>query len=211
MDYFKIFKKDKSESITHYLNELSSKAPVPGGGSVAGLTAALGAGLISKVANLTIGKEKYKDVEKEMDHILDSATKFREEFYKLSLEDAEAYKKLSSVFKLPKEERKEKLGKALKDAIDVPLKLCKATHQAIKLCIPLIQKGNKNLITDAAIASIMLKCAFRSALFNVEINLRSIKDPEFISKIEKIVEPIEEDINTINEEVVKETEIYLSK
>jgi len=199
------------ESITKYLDDLSSSSPVPGGGSVAGITGALGAGLISKVTNLTIGKEKYKEVEEKMKSILDRATKFREDFCKLAEEDAKAYKELSSVFKLPKEDRKGKLQKALKDAADVPLKICKLSDDAIKLCLPLIQKGNKNLITDTGIASLMLKSAFESALLNVEINLKSLKDPDFILNVEKTLKPLEENINTINEEVTKEVEIYLAR
>ena len=204
MDYSK-------ESITKYLDDLSSSAPVPGGGSVAGITGALGAGLISKVANLTIGKEKYKEVEEEMKSILNRATKFREEFCKLSVEDVKAYKELSGVFKLPKEERKGKLEQALKNAAKVPFEICKLTGEAIKLCLLLVQKGNKNLVTDTGIASIMLECAFESALLNVEINLKSLKDAGFILNMGKTLKTLEENIDTINGEVVREVEACLER
>ena len=206
MDYSK-----RDKTLTQYLSELSSAAPTPGGGSVAGITASLGAGLICKVASLTVGKEKYKSVELEMQNILKRAKEFREKFSKLAIEDEEAYKKLSDVFKLPKDERKDRINEALKDAIDVPLKVCKAAHGAIKLCIPLIQKGNKNLITDTGIASLMLKCAFESAMLNVEINLKYIKEPAFILKIGNTLKPMEENIDAINEEVENEVEVYLAK
>ena len=211
MDYFKMFRINKSQSITQYLKELSSNAPSPGGGSVAGITGALGAGLICKVANFTIGKEKYEDSEEEMTYILNQATKLTDDFYKLSIEDAKAYKKLSSVFKLPKERRKDKLPNALKEAIEVPLDICKLSHDGIKLCLPLTYKGNKNLITDVGIASLMLKCAFDSALLNVEINLKGIKDPDFILKIWDILKPIEENIDSLNGAVMREVEIHLAR
>jgi len=200
-----------NKTLIQYLDELSSAAPTPGGGSVAGITAALGAGLLCKVASLTIGKEKYKSVEPEMQGILKRAGEFREKFCQLATQDEEVYKKLSDIFKLPKDERKDLINEALKDAIDVPLQVCKAAHGAIKLCIPLVQKGNKNLITDTGIASLMLKCAFESAVLNVEINLKYIKESAFILKIGNTLKPIEENIETIAEEVESEVEAYLAK
>ena len=136
-----------------------------------------------EIVNSTV--PEYKDVEKEMADILNRSETLRESFTKLCSEDVSAYKNLSCAFKLPKEtatekqERKMKVQQALKEAIAVPAQVCKDAHEAIKLCLPLAQKGNVNLITDTAIASIMLKCTFQSALLNVEINLKSIKDEEF--------------------------------
>ena len=49
--------------VTTFLDELASNAPAPGGGSVAALSGALGAALISMVCNLTVGKKKYADVQ----------------------------------------------------------------------------------------------------------------------------------------------------
>jgi len=46
--------------IDDFHRTLSSKSPGPGGGSVAALSGALAAGLISKVCNLSIGKEGYE-------------------------------------------------------------------------------------------------------------------------------------------------------
>ena len=49
-------------SIHAFLDKLAGSSPEPGGGSVAALVGALGAGLVSMVASLTIGKEKYASV-----------------------------------------------------------------------------------------------------------------------------------------------------
>ena len=191
-------------SIRDYLNELASKAPVPGGGSAAALVGATGAALLSKVANFTIGKEKYKSVEKEIENILERSEALREEFIKLCSEDAKAYRKLSGAFKLPKtEDRKSKIEDALKEALAVPLEVCKKANETIKLCMPVAQKGNINLITDVGDAALMLDCAFKSALLNVEINLKSIKDKQFILEIKKTLEPIEKQTGSIACEIVK--------
>lgn len=196
----------KNETIDKYLSELASKNPVPGGGSAAALVGATAAALIAKVANFTVGKEKYKDQEAEMQNILERAKTSIDEFNKLCYEDAVVYKKLSEAFK-----KKEKIEESLKEAARVPFEICENAHRAIKLCLPLCQKGNRNLITDSGLASLMLKCAFESALLNVEINLKSLEDADFIKKMKDSLGAMEEDINVIDEGVSAEVERYLTK
>lgn len=194
-----------------YLDDLASKKPAPGGGSAAALIGATGAALLSKVANFTVGKEKYKSVEKEMRGILERSEALRGKFNKLCAEDVDAYKKLSDAFKLPKDDgaRKEKVQNALKEASHVPLEVCKTAHEGMKLCLFVSQKGNINLITDTGIASLMFKCTFHSGLLNVEINLNGITDKEFINGIRKTLEPMEKEISRINDEVKKEVKKHL--
>jgi formiminotetrahydrofolate cyclodeaminase len=201
-----------SEKPLHeYCKVLGSKSPVPGGGSASALVGAAGAALLAKVANFTLGKEKYKAVENEMASILGRSEALRENFTRLCSEDAVAYKKLCGAFKLPKDDkhRKDKVEAALKEATTVPFEICKASHDGIKLCISAAEKGNKNLITDSGIASLMLKCAFESGLLNVEINLKSIKDNEFIIKLRKLLESMEKEVNAAGQEVGRLVETHL--
>lgn len=195
------------ETINKYLKKLASKSPVPGGGSAAALVGAVGAALLSKVANFTIGKEKYRGVEDEMKDILNCTEALRGEFMKLCSDDAKAYKKLSKIFKMPKgEERAKKLKDALKEAMQVPFEVCQAVYKAFELCLPLCRKGNRNLITDVGDAALMLDCAFGSALLNVEINLKSIKDDAFAHTVRENLISMREEINKIDQEIAKEVE-----
>lgn len=195
------------DTLKKYLDDLASRKPAPGGGSAAALAGALGAALISKVANFTVGKDKYKAVEDEMQQILKRSQQLSQRFNELCSDDALAYKEFSEAVNLPKEtaeqkkERQEKLQQALRGAAAVPLEICRLAHDAIKLCLPLAQKGNVNLITDVGIASLMLTCAFESALPNVEINLKSIKDEKFILEVREVLEPLEKEIAAVNQEV----------
>lgn len=202
----------KDKPISEYLKELSSKSPIPGGGSAASLVGAIGASLLSKVANFTIGKEKYKNVEKEMRDILRDLEKLREDLERLCSEDAKAYKKLREAFKLPKsQEHNKRIQEALREVTAVPLEVCRNAHEAIKYCMPLAEKGNINLITDVGDACLMLNCAFQAALLNVEINLKTIKDEKFIRQIREVLEPMEKEINAINQGAVREVNKYLEE
>ena len=117
-----------SESkINDYLIELASKKPVPGGGSVAALTGAIGIATLEKVVNFTVGKEIYKDSETEMKKILTECDILKNDFNRLCSEDAIVYGKLRGAFKLPKgsEEREKNVQEALKNAVNVPFEVCK--------------------------------------------------------------------------------------
>lgn len=109
-----------------YLDDLAAKKPAPGGGSAAAAVGALGVSLLSMVANFTVGKEKYKEVQPEIQEILSSSEKLRAELQKLVDEDIAAYQEVSAAYKMPKEAEQDKktrteaIQTALKDAMAVP-------------------------------------------------------------------------------------------
>ena len=113
--------------VTNFLDELASNAPAPGGGSVAALTGALGAALISMVCNLTLGKKAYADVEEDILEIRSQSEALRARLTGLIEEDVKAYTGYSQVAKMPRDTEEEKAARAeamlaaLKVATDVPL------------------------------------------------------------------------------------------
>ena len=86
-----------------FLDKLASRSPEPGGGSVSALVGALGAALVSMVGNLTLGKEKYADVQDKVEELLASSEKLRDELQRLIQKDTEVYADVSAAFKLPRE------------------------------------------------------------------------------------------------------------
>ena len=173
-----------------YLDDLAAKLPAPGGGSAAALTAALGASLISMVVNFTVGKPKYARFEEELKIILEKSEKLREEFLRLVDLDVIAYE-----------------SKNIRDALDVPFMVARLCFEGIRLCPPLVTKGNVNLISDVAVAAILLEAAFSSAYYNVEINLKSLAD-------KKLTQPIRKELmrkEKIIKKIRKETEAKVGK
>jgi len=158
----------KDKSLKRYLDDLAAKLPAPGGGSAAAMNAAMGAGLISMVVNFTLGKPKYAKFEKELKSIFKNSEKLRNELLDLVDLDILAYK-----------------SKNLQEALEVPFMVCGFCFKAAKLCPPLIKKGNINLISDVAVAVILLESAFRGAYFNVEVNLKMLRDKALTKSVRK--------------------------
>lgn len=169
-----------------FLEALASSAPTPGGGSVAALTGALGAGLISMVCNLTLGKEKYQDVETEVARLLDESEKLRRELMGLVEADMSVYGKLSSAYQRPRQTDDEKalrtaaIQAALVEATGIPLAIARSCARLLDLCPQAARVGNIGAISDVGVAVLLGEGALRSAALNVAINLKSLKDEAFV-------------------------------
>ena len=170
------------KKVSNFLDELASNSPTPGGGSVAALAGALGAALISMVGNLTVGKKKYEDVEEDIKKILSSSEKLRYELSQLIEEDVKVFNNFMATYKMPKETedekkvRAEKIQESLIEAAKVPLKVAYKCLDILSLSKEVAEKGNINVVSDAGVAALMAEAALESAILNVKINLKMIKD-----------------------------------
>ena len=196
-----------SLSVTDLLNEIASNSPAPGGGSVSALAASLGAALTSMVCRLTLGKKKYTDVQVEMEIILKRSEYLRVQFISLIDEDTEAFDKVIAAYGLPKETEEQKtkriaeIQKALKIATLVPLKLTELCREAMELVKIVVEKGNKNSISDASVAALMLQAGCEGAALNVKINLKSIHDGIFVDQTKTTLKHHHTSLNNLTADI----------
>jgi glutamate formiminotransferase/formiminotetrahydrofolate cyclodeaminase len=204
-----------SMELNRFLSELASSSPAPGGGSVAALAGSLAAALSSMVCNLTIGKEKYADVQEEIKETLNKSEKLRNDLIKLIDEDTEAFNDVMKAFKMPKdtEEQKNKRTEAIQEgykiAANVPLKTAKTCEKILDLALIVAEKGNKNSITDAAVSAYMAQAGVKSAILNVTINLGSIKDEDFVKKTSLITDELKKNADEKTKKIMKIVENFL--
>jgi methenyltetrahydrofolate cyclohydrolase len=173
---------DISHSIGHYLEELSSNSPTPGGGNVSAFCGTLAASLGIMVCNLTIGKKKYFESEQELIGIKEKLEKSKAEFLLLSYEDNRAFDMVMDSYKMPKENddqksiRSKKIEAATIGAGIVPsrvISLCKSITPEI---MRLAEIGNQNSLSDTGVAISLFSTASQGAYLNVIINCSSYKD-----------------------------------
>jgi methenyltetrahydrofolate cyclohydrolase len=175
----------KNSTIAKFLDELASEQPTPGGGGAAAVMGAVGAALVSMVANLTIGKKNYEAFDEELKQARAKAEALRAELTAAINEDVDAFNAVMGAYGLPREGDEQKAARAaaiqaaLKQATDAPLRAVKACHEVIKLSAVVAEKGNVNVISDAGVAALAANAGLRSAALNVFINAKSIKDREF--------------------------------
>lgn len=161
----------KDKKISKFLEEVSSKSPTPGGGSVAAITAATASSLVEMVCNLTIGKEKYKKSENGLKKIRKEVLELRIKLTNLADEDSRAFEKVMSAYR-EKDNRKIKL--ALKEAVRVPTKVKKLARKVKFLAEKVEEMGNKNAVSDARTAKYLSVAAIKSAEENIKINKKTL-------------------------------------
>ncbi len=197
----------KDKSVQVFLDELASKASTPGGGSAAAIMGAMGAALISMVANFTVGKKGYEDVDAEAQDILKRSEDLRQKLTNMIKADVDVFNRVMASYGMPKDTDEEKAARseeiqaALKEATDVPLACARVAADVIKLSLPIADKGNKNVISDAGVAVLAGQAALRSAALNVYINIGGIKDETFRNDRQKQLEDILSGMDSLTEEV----------
>lgn len=174
------------KSCNQFLEELASKAPVPGGGGAAAYGGAIGMALSNMVGNLTVGKKKYADVEDEVKDLIEKGSKVIEELKVLVDKDAEVFEPLSKAYGLPKDTpeqakiKEETLENCSKEACSVPMEIMRKAYEGIKIHERMGQIGTMIAISDVGCGVVFLKAALISGSLNVIINLNSIKDQEYV-------------------------------
>lgn len=167
-----------------WIQTLASKAPVPGGGGASALGGALAAALGQMVSNLTIGKKRYADVEREVKEICEHLERLQRDLLELADKDAEVFAPLAKAYALPsstEEERNTKeweLEKNLLSASLVPLQMMGKTMEVLKDLDVLEEKGSRMAVSDVGVAAQFARSAVTGAVMNIYINTRSMKDRE---------------------------------
>jgi formiminotetrahydrofolate cyclodeaminase len=194
-----------------FIDKLASRSPEPGGGSVSALVGALGAALVSMVGNLTLGKEKYAGVQDQVEELLKSSEKLRDQLQQLIQKDTEVYADVSAAFKLPRESEEEKteraaqIQEALKLATEVPAGIAEKCLEVARLSETSAEIGNVGAVSDAGVAVLLAEAAAQSAALNVKINVNSIDDRDFSDSKWARIQEILKEAAALRDRVVKVT------
>ena len=202
-----------NKSVKEYMDATASGEPTPGGGSVAALAGGLGSALTKMVSNLTVGKKAYEELTEETKAtILNNSKeveKIMEDLSNIVDEDTKAFDKVMIAFKLPKETDEEKTARSeaiqdgYKKAIEVPLRCAEKCLKVLELQDVFANYGNINAITDVGVGTLLAYSGLEGALFNVSINLSSIKDENYKKETEEKVNNILEKGKELKEELLK--------
>lgn len=186
----------KDNTLERFLDDLAGKSSTPGGGSAAAVMGAMGAALVSMVANFTVGKKGYEAVSDDMASVLDRSEKYRRQFVEMIEKDVAAFDGVMAAYGMPRDSDEEKQARstaiqaALKTATDVPLDCAVLCLDVIELSRQAAEKGNKNVISDAGVAVLAAEAALGSAALNVYINIGNIKDEAFVNDRRQRLEAI---------------------
>jgi formiminotetrahydrofolate cyclodeaminase len=175
-------------SIDAFLDALASGNATPGGGAAVALAGSAAAAQVAMVCNLTVGRPKFAAVDADARDILQEAEAVRARLQQGIDEDAAAYDAVMAATRLPRGDEEQTrartaaIQQALKDASAPPLAAAQDCALVLALCRRAVEIVNPNAISDAAVAAELARAALEGAIENVEINLASIKDQEFVAE-----------------------------
>ncbi|NLI53111.1 MAG: cyclodeaminase/cyclohydrolase family protein [Clostridiales bacterium] len=199
----------RDRTIETFLGELSSKAPVPGGGGASALVGALCAALTHMVAALTVGKPKYAAAEPEMNELLAQTEALTEQFLSLMDEDAAAFEPLADAYRMPKETEEQQAEKArvmeaaLKQAVQPPMRIMEACAEAVPLISLCAEKGSVIAVSDAGVAATFCRAALEGASLNVFINTQAMQDRAYAETLNERAQLILEEYVPLADELYR--------
>jgi formiminotetrahydrofolate cyclodeaminase len=173
------------KTLNEYLDVAASKSPTPGGGSVSAVVATNAAAMVSMVANLTLGKKGYDDVQGLAQEVADGCAALIAQLKELTAKDMKAFDIFMAAWRMPagtdaeKKAKDEAMEQAAQNASQVPLDICKACLEILKFAARLAPTGNKGAISDVGVGAYVAEAALKACMLSVDINLPSIKTASF--------------------------------
>lgn len=203
----------KDLTVTGFCDITASDAPAPGGGSVSALAGTLAAALGEMVARLTVGKEKYAQVQPEMERLLVELPPLRQRLLEAIDRDSRAFDRYMAALTLPKgtpeekEARKNAMQEGLKEAAQVPLEVARAAVSLFPALELVVTRGNSNAVTDGMVGTMLARSAVLGALFNVRVNLGSIHDAAFVEALDRETRTLQEQALRWERQILGQTKL----
>jgi glutamate formiminotransferase/formiminotetrahydrofolate cyclodeaminase len=198
-------------NLSEFVWETASESPAPGGGSIAAYMGSMGSALGTMVANLSSHKRGWDERWEEFSQWAEKGKMYHDQLLALVDEDTNAFNKIMDAFGLPKKSEEEKAARqkaimdATKYAIEVPFKTMKVCYESMQVMKAMVQEGNPNSVTDAAVGALAATAGIRAAYLNVRINVGDYDDKAFVDKVIKEGAEIEKAALELEAEIMEIT------
>jgi formiminotetrahydrofolate cyclodeaminase len=179
----------KHLSLTAFTESVASKEPIPGGGSVSAHSGAQSAALLAMYCRLSLGKPMLEEVQQLFDDMLQESETIAEVLLNDIEHDSDAFRAVVGAFKLPKgnDDEKAKRSTAIQEAFThaarVPLEVASRCLRLLEMIHVAAGQGNNNAITDIGVGNLLAWAGLQGALYNVRINLGSLKDQTLVKEL----------------------------
>ena len=167
-----------------FVEQLAAPTATPGGGSASAAAGAMAAGLAHMVAAMSRGKKNYLQYDRELGEAIARLSRLREELKAAIDADAASYDLVVKAYKAAKESPNgdSAINAALRNATNVPLSVAERSAEVGRITASLKAITNPKMASDLIVAGALSRAAVEGALANVDINLESLSDPEFVSE-----------------------------
>ena len=179
------------------LGAIRSPDPTPGGGSASALAGAMGASLLAMVATLPKSRATTAEDTARLLAAGERCTALSAELEAIVDRDSEAYDLVMAAYQKPKATDQDKAARsaaiqaAMREAIAAPLDAMRACAAAAEQGVVIAGLCNPSASSDVQVGFELLAAGLRGAKLNVETNLGSVKDAEYVAKMRGEVQEFE--------------------
>lgn len=177
------------KTLVGFAEEAASESPAPGGGSVSAYVGVLGVSLATMVANLSSHKRGWDERWEEFSQAAERGQHLKDALLRTVDEDTDAFNQIMAAFGLPKNTPEEKAARkaaiqaATRLAIEVPLQVMRLAAQSMPLIRQMVDTGNPNSITDAAVGALCARTAVLGAFLNIQVNASGLDDKAYVAEV----------------------------
>lgn len=195
-------------TVKHFLDEVDSSSPAPGGGSSSALMSALGISLARMVGHLTVTKKKFlnlePDIQTQFNETLKTLEQLKIKLTQLIDLDTDAYNKIVAAYRLLKtdESRKQKIEDATLGAIEIPEQIGLLSLEALKQLSFILAYGNQSAISDMGVSALSLATGVEGAVLNVLINLPGLSDETLIEQFKTTTQTLLKEAHALKENIL---------
>jgi formiminotetrahydrofolate cyclodeaminase len=190
-----------SQPVDAFLAAIRSSSPTPGGGSASALAGAMGASLLAMVAGLPKSRAATDEDATRLKAAGERCVALAMSLEQLVDRDSDAYDMVLAAYKLPKATDSERAARsaaiqdAFRAAIAVPLHVMRECAAAAELAVVVATLGLSSAASDVQVGVELLAAAARGARLNVEINLESVTDADYLARVRRDVNELDHSID----------------
>ena len=199
-------------TLSDFTDRLASGDPVPGGGSASAIAGALGAGLLSMVARLSLDRPRYEAYRATHERALAAGDRARRRLLTLADEDATAYAAFGDARKMARDtadeqqEREDATRVAARAASEVPMAVVRECEVLLDEVAAMAGRSNLNAASDLQVAARLAGAAAHGAGANVLINLPMVGDDSYAggltAELNGLLSEIDRTLAAVSEMVV---------
>lgn len=175
--------------LSAFMNKTASESPAPGGGSVSAYIGALGVALGTMVANLSAHKRGWDERWREFSDWAVRGKIIQEKLLRFVDEDTDAFNEILKAYRMPKNSEEEigirlkTIKSATREATLIPFRVMETAFLGYELVDEMVEKGNPESVTDAAVGALAIRACIRGAFLNIKVNASGIDDKNFVNDL----------------------------
>jgi formiminotetrahydrofolate cyclodeaminase len=194
------------------IEDLAAKTPTPGGGAAAAFAACLGTALFLMVVRFSRGKKQNVEREHDLAEVEALLDRYLLRMLPMAERDCNAFDLVSISYQMPKDTeeqtalRERAIEEAMIGAMVVPEETLCMVRDVCHAMAGVVDCVAKNIVSDLASGSALLRAAAEGTMLNVQINATYLKNRELADRTKTRARAVRQEVRDHAEAIARRVE-----